>query len=158
MSTRCMIIIEDGYNKILLYRHCDGYPEGAGKDLKRFFTEKRFGYDTHLHDAEQIAHALILWHARNGVRVEPACEIHGDIDYIYVVHLPSQEYIEHKKRDLRVTIKVYGSDLTQEIHTWTVKAKLWDKGTSFEDMMWAGEMKLVAPGYYSWLKQLKASP
>jgi hypothetical protein len=28
MSTRCHIIIEDEYNKVILYRHSDGYPNG----------------------------------------------------------------------------------------------------------------------------------
>ena len=33
MSTRSNIIIKNGKTNILLYRHCDGYLQGAGQDL-----------------------------------------------------------------------------------------------------------------------------
>lgn len=36
MSTRCNVILKDSYSKIHIYRHSDGYPEGAGEDLKDF--------------------------------------------------------------------------------------------------------------------------
>lgn len=40
MSTRSLTIVkdEDGRNLVTMYRHCDGYPEGHGQDLKDFMT------------------------------------------------------------------------------------------------------------------------
>ena len=40
MSTRCNIIIQDSKNpSALLYRHCDGYPDNTGVELKRLVEE-----------------------------------------------------------------------------------------------------------------------
>ncbi len=40
MSTRAHIRIKDGDEQIMLYHHHDGYPEGVGRDLKKFLSEK----------------------------------------------------------------------------------------------------------------------
>jgi len=36
MSTRANIIIRDGHDELIFYRHCDGYPEGILPSLNRF--------------------------------------------------------------------------------------------------------------------------
>lgn len=36
MSTRCNVIIKDDIDKIIFYRHSDGYPEVTGESLKEF--------------------------------------------------------------------------------------------------------------------------
>ncbi len=156
MSTRCMILLSDHWDCVLLYRHSDGYPEGAGEDLKRFFREKRFGYDTHLNSAEQVGHALILWHARQGVRVQPANTTHGDLEYMYLVDLPAEEYVANRE-NLRTRIRVYkvnpgelgglgareareALEKLEPAETHMVPTRLWDSPPK----AWAGERELVA--------------
>ena len=40
MSTRATIkVIEHRMVKYRIYHHCDGYPEGVGKELKEFFNQ-----------------------------------------------------------------------------------------------------------------------
>ena len=40
MSTRCNVIVKDKFDRIWLYHHHDGYPEGVGQDLVNRFKEK----------------------------------------------------------------------------------------------------------------------
>lgn len=39
MSTRCNVVVTFGDTKIYLYRHCDGYPSGVGRDLVPFLLD-----------------------------------------------------------------------------------------------------------------------
>lgn len=42
MSTRCITLLKDsGITVATIYRHCDGYPEGMGEDLKNFFMRRK---------------------------------------------------------------------------------------------------------------------
>jgi len=59
MSTRCHTIITKGDDKVYVYRHCDGDPDGAGEDLKDFI-------DKHINDfkdwnPDDFAHELCCW-------------------------------------------------------------------------------------------------
>lgn len=62
MSTRCHIIVQDGSQEIILYRHSDGYPDGKYgmvATLAGFlpgFVEARG-----LHDAEYLAAQLLAF-------------------------------------------------------------------------------------------------
>lgn len=38
MSTRCNIIVKDGRDELIFYRHSDGYPEGAMPTLETFLA------------------------------------------------------------------------------------------------------------------------
>jgi len=156
-----MVIVTNGYEDILLYRHCDGYPEGAGENLKTFFGEAQFGYDTHLDDPEQVSHALIVWHARRGVRVEPACRTHGDIEYIYLVELPKGGRTV-KIRGYKVRFKELSGLTAEQAKKRLLKrkplvsyaVKCHDFTEPSVDVMWAGELKHVAPAYYRELKEM----
>lgn len=61
MSTRAHIRVIDSSGIIMLYHHCDGYPEGIGRDL--------------------IQNKLGL----NDTTYAPATCIHGDEEYVYVI-------------------------------------------------------------------------
>lgn len=96
MSTRANIIIKDDYNKLIFYRHSDGYPECTMNDLIEFCK----GYNTTMRtDVMQSAGWLIIrghedlkshnyqgydWKVGN---YEPTTSIHGDIEYLYTIDL-----------------------------------------------------------------------
>jgi hypothetical protein len=109
MSTRANIIIKDSYGeRLIFYRHSDGYPEGTLPTLEKFLSWVKEG---RIRDnAEQAAGWLIiLGHTEyngkpepdfiSGWKVgayEPATCIHGDIEYLYIIDL-SKKTIETKK-------------------------------------------------------------
>ena len=67
MSTRATIHFEnaDGQAQAIIYRHSDGYPEGVGKDLERFFaacTELEGTYSgPRFGDPTYLAAKWIVW-------------------------------------------------------------------------------------------------
>lgn len=80
MSTRASIRITEGDGQILLYHHCDGYPEGVGSELKEFLKERKYWY------AERIAQGLVTMKNQwNDFPYEPAICLHGDEEYVYVI-------------------------------------------------------------------------
>lgn len=107
--------IETYKDEVLLYRHWDGYPESIIPFLKDFFRIARFGYDTHLNNAEQISHALIIYGYKVGVRVEPSAKIHRDIEYYYEVVVSNSKielkiykvsFDDFRKKNLIKTMKI----------------------------------------------------
>lgn len=116
MSTRCQFaVFPEGFTPraqltaaeireratALCYRHHDGYPEGAGADLKRHFDAfvKQRGYDD-----EYLAARLLGWQMEESEKSLNECEwnkgkvrprdvlgygicrqIHGDIEFFYAV-------------------------------------------------------------------------
>lgn len=101
MSTRAHIRIKDGDEQIMLYHHHDGYPEGVGRDLKKFLQENCQNY----WDACEIANGLVkggIKHEHKGlysgnveVRADDEYEIttciHGDEEFIYVIDCDKKE-------------------------------------------------------------------
>lgn len=66
MSTRCTTHFVSGdHLAAKIYRHSDGYPEGHGKELQRFFddVEAQTG-DTRFGDPSHLAAKLVVWLAR----------------------------------------------------------------------------------------------
>ena len=115
MSTRANIIIKDGGDQLIFYRHSDGYPEGALPTLKKFMSWVK---DGRIRDnIQQAAGWLILIGAEECGSVyegggnyrqkktltepdpndefsgwrsgsyEPSFGIHGDIEYLYTLDL-----------------------------------------------------------------------
>ena len=90
MSTRCNIIIKDaryGDGRVILYHHCDGYPEGVGVQLRKvlacyngehFPTEGRAVYS--------IANRLVKDQTGlNDKEYEITTCVHSDIDFLYEI-------------------------------------------------------------------------
>lgn len=103
MSTRANVIIKDSFSKLFFYRHSDGYPEVTGRSLKSFvkkYTQVKFRLDV-----MQSAGWLIIKgyqeysNGKDGSKYdtwkvgayEPTTEIHGDIEYLYVIDLDTRE-------------------------------------------------------------------
>ena len=103
MSTRCNVVVKDGYQELWFYRHHDGYPESILPDLEPIMQKLR---DGKLRDnASQFAGWLIVkgnedyqarrtdfaresgyddWKVGN---YEPTTGQHGDVDFVYEIDL-----------------------------------------------------------------------
>ena len=85
MSTRCHTIITQGDDKVYVYRHSDGYPDGAGEDLKDFI-------DKHINDfkdwnPDDFAHELSCWDSQFEFE---DYGLHGDESYVYFVDMDKE--------------------------------------------------------------------
>lgn len=81
MSTRCNIILKDDKHKVILYHHCDGYPEGVGIYLYNGFHETLAGC-RHI-DLEDCVNSLLKDEKDHSY--EWTCCIHRDIEYLYEI-------------------------------------------------------------------------
>ncbi len=104
MSTRACIKIKEGVKLngddkkltecvITLYHHCDGYPDGVGKDLKKYLAEVVSKWARW--DPETIATQLVRGVIKDneglpdrGYKVA-ICE-HGDCEYGYLIDCDKQ--------------------------------------------------------------------
>lgn len=80
MSTRCNVIVKTKFDKIWLYHHHDGYPEGVGQDLINRFKDK-FEKTGQIWWSD-IINELVKdqndeYEVTNGE--------HGDIEYLYTI-------------------------------------------------------------------------
>ena len=97
MSTRCNVVVKDGYQELWFYRHHDGYPESILPDLEPVMQKLRYGK---LRDnASQFAGWLIVkgnedyynrhpgyddWKVGN---YEPTAGQHCDVVFVYEIDL-----------------------------------------------------------------------
>ena len=90
----------------IIYRHSDGYPEGAGIDLKRFLEECSQLPDSRFSDPSYLAAKYVVWLAdkfnqrydfKTGTMTRPASRLEflsvgvlnsdpGDIEYRYIIN------------------------------------------------------------------------
>ncbi len=66
MATRATVHFqcEDQQTEAIVYRHCDGYPESLGKDLKQFFVDvEGQTRDTRFNDPTYLAARFVVWQA-----------------------------------------------------------------------------------------------
>lgn len=89
MSTRCCLIIKSGYSdnsRIVLYHHHDGYPEGVGVQLKKVLSGYK-DWQIREHALRFLPNELVKNEAGlNDNEWEITTEVHGDIDYLYVLN------------------------------------------------------------------------
>jgi len=96
MSTRCQIQFRSGSTRRTVYRHSDGYPGGVLPDLRAFLAwcTRR--------DVEYATANFLYWSKREAAARTPASEqvgfgvcandeLHGDIEYFYLVDLDTEE-------------------------------------------------------------------
>ena len=85
MSTRAHIRVKNESGEISLYCHCDGYPSGLGKVLKRFLD----GFQPHFWEADWIVWKLIKGDISDDFffnhDIFPTFGLHGDEDFVYVI-------------------------------------------------------------------------
>lgn len=83
MSTRCNLQVQDNIKgEHILYRHCDGMPDGAGKEIKKFLSDYVKSVETP-YDYEDITKGII-----DDLGFEDEGTVAKDINYFYeiVVH------------------------------------------------------------------------
>ena len=101
MSTRSNIIIKNGKTNILLYRHCDGYLEGAGQDLHDDLISSNFAIE----DKENFEISKFLkklLNCENGsYRIDD--QLGGDIEFLYTFQF--EDSYEHGAHYNRVKLK-----------------------------------------------------
>lgn len=86
MSTRANIFIRNDYDddeKEVLYHHCDGYPEGVGKDLTRILN--KFSEEIHSTVSKEDL-ANYICNSDNDFRITTPY-VAGDAEYIYEIYL-----------------------------------------------------------------------
>jgi len=95
MSTRCQVIVCDGYDEIWFYHHWNGYPSAMGPKLEAFLDKIKTGLIRD--NAEQSCGWLVrdnLCDATNGWKAsdfEPcAPRMHGDIEWLYRIHVAAK--------------------------------------------------------------------
>lgn len=91
MSTRSNIIVEDGRNRVQLYRHYDGYPGGIGGVLATLEQALPYAWPLPRFEAEDFAAAIVrAWKSQGGdVSFDGSPEawelIHADVEWVYVI-------------------------------------------------------------------------
>ncbi len=110
MSTRSNIIIKNGKTNILLYRHCDGYLEGAGQDLHDDLISSNFAIE----DKENFEISKFLkklLNCENGsYRIDD--QLGADIEYLYTFEF--EDTYEHGAHYNRVKLKSIEVDQEHE--------------------------------------------
>ena len=111
MSTRANIIITDGDDQLIFYRHSDGYPDGVKETLDEFIsmvkdnvirdnTQQAAGWLIAIGMKEYSQSIDICLSGRDkfaGWKVgayEPTTCIHGDIEHAYLIDLARKEWNE----------------------------------------------------------------
>lgn len=96
MSTRCALIVNEKnrweYGEPLeevfrLYRHCDGYPEGMGQDLKTICARYQ-------RDSERKSWSQYLLEKLSALctyEMEPPSAVHGDLEFLYCINVDGRK-------------------------------------------------------------------
>jgi len=79
-----------------VYRHCDGYPDGMGCDLERFFA----GLGTCPEDPTSVAARFVVWQEKQGHDCGIVLQDPGDIEYRYLVDCDGSGQPEVEIQDL----------------------------------------------------------
>ena len=79
MATRAHIRIYYNDKSIMLYHHCDGYPEGIGSDLKKVVDEI---YKNDIFAVNKLIKGELI---ANDSTYELTDCLHGDEEYVYVI-------------------------------------------------------------------------
>lgn len=100
MSTRSNIIIKNGKTNILLYRHWDGYLEGAGQDLHYDLISSNFAIeDKENFNISKFLNKLL----EDGSSYRIDDQLGGDIEFLYTFQF--EDTYEHGDHYNRVKLK-----------------------------------------------------
>jgi hypothetical protein len=76
MSTRCNIVLTCGETRIFFYRHYDGYPSDAGKNVATVALLLQQGEAT----LDDVVRDLLKDYG-----CEVTTDLHGDVEYVYYI-------------------------------------------------------------------------
>jgi len=91
MSTRCNVIVADAQTgeRAFLYHHCDGYPEGVGRDLSEMLVGFRKEFEGRRLDTRE----LVRYIQGKDKAYEPTTGIHGDAEYLYTLKVMPEKVL-----------------------------------------------------------------
>jgi len=112
MSTRCQVEFRDQYSKegekdVMLYHHYDGYPENMIPTIKDGLKSfDKSGAHPYWWDSERVA-AHFVANVDNGdfPQFQPSSEVHGDIEFYYIVTLINDAGFLAKEQKRRFKIQ-----------------------------------------------------
>jgi hypothetical protein len=98
MSTRCTTHFQSyGRTEAIIYRHTDGYPEGAGKDIAKFLVKCKQLPDSRLTDPSYLAAKYVVFLASMFSRDYKTNHFRNKLDFISVGVVSSDpEDIEYR--------------------------------------------------------------
>ncbi len=87
MSTRAVVTFKDEHGAYSVYKHHDGYPNGAGGMLAAIEKAKAHAWALPRFEADDFAAGFVCANKTcgGGVRLTHGPEDHGDLAYVYVV-------------------------------------------------------------------------
>jgi len=116
MGTRCNLIIEDSTNRIQLYRHWDGYPDGPGGVLATLEDALAYAWPFPRYEAADFSAAIIRgWKDKGGGNIYIDGSpvewelIHGDVEWVYII---KPKNAQNKRVDILNTTPVV------EVYDW----------------------------------------
>lgn len=125
MATRAQIRVKDEYGYIDLYHHCDGYPEGIGRDLKKYcntLPNGQWAYWSVRITANQLLKGAISEEIDGEVQKDMSYEVtngfHSDIEYAYLIDCEKKElkcYYVDFESDYRSLEQIFESAKEVEI-------------------------------------------
>ena len=140
MSTRSNIIIQQRTNNethyVQIYRHFDGYPDGAGKELARILsefinrTDKNDIYSSPISLAEEITKQDDSFEIEFQTTDINEINLHADIEYFYVIDmnldvLEMKEFISKELREYAINnkseINSYHHKFYDDLNNWQYK-------------------------------------
>ena len=124
MSTRATIHFRrNDTTRAIVYRHCDGYPEGLGDDLRAFLEEPT--PDPHFDSPSVLAARFVVWQeTRNpGTGIGVVLDDPADIEFRYLLEcdgpgVPEIKVQSCKRRLARLvakTLKDHLGDAANEL-------------------------------------------
>lgn len=121
MSTRCTTHFVYG-NRLtaIVYRHSDGYPDGAGKDLLKFFEECSKLQDSRFGDPSYLAAKYVVFLAQM-----------FSVDYVYDEELKKYNEIPKKNRLEFLSVGIVMEDPGDIDYRYVVDCSELDPKTGF---------------------------
>lgn len=89
MSTRCQIKVIANGKELMLYHHCDGYPEGVGMCLLKLMERYKDGKQ-YRSDADDLLNLMIT---KGDFEITFAN--HGDIEFLYEMNFDKKTVTCH---------------------------------------------------------------
>ena len=115
MSTRACYIFKDQYDAVCVYKHHDGYPEGAKEHIAKALE---FAFPLPRFEADEFGAAFVAANKPSeggGVRLIPGGEdgwkTHTDIEYLYQIECV----------DGHIQVKAWEVDYRSDSDRWTQK-------------------------------------
>lgn len=165
MSTRANVVIKKSddngaVNYAQLYHHHDGYCSGLGNDLSEYMAEIETMPDEEKKNILKTPVSLAEWFADDKRFDEFEYEgtdvnLHGDIEYLYVIDLTTETITCYSIWDLDGDIKdldkVNGEAKQCDKYFMCYSVSMWQRFDNFKDKIreeWDGDEEEV-PEYYN---------